>query len=590
MNSNGIEQYAVNAVADYINLSEHLSPFINVNDKEPTWDGSIYICRVKGKKEETRRIPVQVKGTEKGDLSKNKISFRMSIIDLENYLRDGGCMLFVVYVAHDKLNAEIRRQIYYANLTPIKLNGILNSAKKRARTTNVSLKKVPKSIAEMEDIVLNCYDNVKRQTSFATKKIPSFDEIYKNGLAERFFIPLSSFSNVSPADAILKNDVYVYAQIKGMEAPVPVDIIVDNKFISYVDASPVSVKNIVYYDSYDIIERDNVSEIIIGRGIIVTWNAERNDLHIEYKHPCMLRDYVNIKKFLIAASENGGFDVGKLHINIKIKSFDIEVEKRRLEPFEKAVKLLEVMNCEEDTDVFSLNEEDMRRLNLLVGGILDKKPVCDRKSNAAEVMYMDIGDLKFIVGFDRTDKAGVYMVNDLNDVDAVTVAVKADGRKITVPKYFIFEKDDLLKISNIPFNKLITQFKALDGKNSIYEVANCFLIKLIAAYDEARGKRKERLLSTAREFAEWLAQLPENAFDARVTTINKLQIAKRTRELSESEKDALYEISESNCQRLDIMAGAALLLGERERAKRYFSRMSNEEQEAFQQMPIAHFW
>ena len=98
------------------------------------------------------------------------------------------------------------------------------------------------------------------------------------------------------------------------------------------------------------------------------------------------------------------------------------------------------------------------------------------------------------------------------------------------------------------------------------------------------------MLSTAREFAVWLAQLPENAFDARVTTINKLQIAKRTRELSESEKDALYEISESNCQRLDIMAGAALLLGERERAKRYFSRMSNEEQEAFQQMPIAHFW
>jgi len=43
MDTMAVEQYAVDAVRDCINFSDHLSPFVSDDDKEPSWDGHIYI-------------------------------------------------------------------------------------------------------------------------------------------------------------------------------------------------------------------------------------------------------------------------------------------------------------------------------------------------------------------------------------------------------------------------------------------------------------------------------------------------------------------------------------------------------------------
>ena len=40
MDTMAVEQYAVDAVRDCINYSDHLSPFVSDNDKEPSWDCS----------------------------------------------------------------------------------------------------------------------------------------------------------------------------------------------------------------------------------------------------------------------------------------------------------------------------------------------------------------------------------------------------------------------------------------------------------------------------------------------------------------------------------------------------------------------
>lgn len=94
MDTMAVEQYAVDAVRDCINYSDHLSPFVSDNDKEPSWDGHVYIYGSKKSKEHLKgRIPVQVKGTEQTDLTRAEITFRMSMADLRNYLHDGGCPL-----------------------------------------------------------------------------------------------------------------------------------------------------------------------------------------------------------------------------------------------------------------------------------------------------------------------------------------------------------------------------------------------------------------------------------------------------------------------------------------------------------------
>ena len=114
LDKKAIETFSVNAVRDSIVMTDYLDQFIADNDKEPSWDGFVYIYKEKEKKKDQLkgRIPVQVKGTEKDDLSKEAIAFPIAIADLNNYLNDGGVMFFVVYIGHGGL----MKQIYYVAL------------------------------------------------------------------------------------------------------------------------------------------------------------------------------------------------------------------------------------------------------------------------------------------------------------------------------------------------------------------------------------------------------------------------------------------------------------------------------------------
>ena len=58
------------------------------------------------------RMPVQIKGKESNDFSKDSITFSMKTVDLRNYLKDSGCVLFVVYIGNNGLVSKIY-SVYY---------------------------------------------------------------------------------------------------------------------------------------------------------------------------------------------------------------------------------------------------------------------------------------------------------------------------------------------------------------------------------------------------------------------------------------------------------------------------------------------
>ena len=52
-----IETFSVNAVRDSLSLTDFLDPFIADNDKEPSWDGHVYIYESKNHKNTYRSRP-----------------------------------------------------------------------------------------------------------------------------------------------------------------------------------------------------------------------------------------------------------------------------------------------------------------------------------------------------------------------------------------------------------------------------------------------------------------------------------------------------------------------------------------------------
>ena len=114
------EIIATSAVNLEISKTERLSPFVNEKDKEPCWDGNIYIYANKQhSKDNIKRVPVQIKGEAVSRRKvKEHIHYEISAANLTAYKLDGGVIFFVVYI--DNKTGE-KLQIYYSELLPEKI-------------------------------------------------------------------------------------------------------------------------------------------------------------------------------------------------------------------------------------------------------------------------------------------------------------------------------------------------------------------------------------------------------------------------------------------------------------------------------------
>ena len=119
MNSIKIELGAILALKNTIQLNDLMKDYINDNDKEPSWDGHIYLYKSGNMKAEDikYRIPIQIKGkNDESILKKQRITFPIKYKHLRNYYQDGGIFYVVVAISDDRK----RTAIFYNALTTVK--------------------------------------------------------------------------------------------------------------------------------------------------------------------------------------------------------------------------------------------------------------------------------------------------------------------------------------------------------------------------------------------------------------------------------------------------------------------------------------
>lgn len=249
MDSKAIETLAVNALKSSIIISDYLNPFIADNDKEPTWDGNVYIYndRSKKKSELKGRVAVQVKGKVSNDFSQVKISYPVEVADLKNYLYDGGAIFFVVYIGNNGLT----NKIYYADLVPIKLRFILSQAKSQ-QTKSIELKEFPTDNNHKATIFLNFYEHSSKQASFTSAELLSFDDLQEQGVLEGISMSVSGYGydRSDPQRAFFENDVYIYANIKGSTIPQPIEILPLDLHTTQEIQNKVFANGKLFYNSY----------------------------------------------------------------------------------------------------------------------------------------------------------------------------------------------------------------------------------------------------------------------------------------------------------------------------------------------------
>jgi hypothetical protein len=594
MDKKAIETISINAVRNSIVTSDFLDQSIADNDKEPSWDGFVYIYSDKIKKKDKLigRMSVQVKGKISNDFNKTEITYPVKTCDLKNYLYDKGIIFFVVYIRI----GDLSNKIYYSELYPIKLRLILKEAKNN-KTKNIILKEFPNDGNEKATIFLNCLKNCQKQYSFVDTKLYTLEELKAQGILEGITTTISGygFDKHDPLKAFFSNEVCMYAQIKGSPVPQPLEFITHNIQTATESKAAITVNGVPFYDSCTRIRSKNSTKVKVGQSFNIVLSEEKSIIKLNYKSSNKLRVLVKDLEFQLAVLNVGYFEFDGHTIpidyaNVDFSNFDIDQQKKLLANLKKIVQVFDLLGATGDIDLSKLTFQEKRHINHLITAFVDKKPVIGLKPDLPPVISTKIADLKFMLAFIRVKgKKDTYNIYDFFKTELHVHYKDKDGNTYDTSQFVILKANDYLDITNIRFDTLLPSYKPLKDDSYKYQQANFVLLDLLIAHDMCGGS-KSILLKTASDFAEWLMEADENYLPYYIRCLNRLQVIRRQREFTPDEIGELCKITESSSSCEEALVGAYLLLDNQIAAKLHFENLELEKKELFKKYPIYHFW
>lgn len=591
------EKLATTAVESSISKTERLSSFINSGDKEPAWDGNIYIhSDSKHSKKDIKKIATQVKGKGVSAKVKSTIKYLISTTDLKAYMNNGGTMFFVVYI--DKDTGETK-QIYYSALTPFKIMEIMKGKSSEKKSYSVLFKSFPEDACEKTEIFLNFYSEAKRQASFAGRDIPTIEQLQEQGVLESLSLHYTGFRKYDPRALLPKlidgKEMTLYANIKGGTAPIPVQYY-DNirQFtMSREDDLPIIVNGTTYYDKYSIITTSKKVVLKIGNSVKFNFKDldSPNDIgtvKLNVKICGTLTQRIKALEFLIAMLGNKKFSIGEHEFPVdfdesELKKLNPSEYPKMLSGYKRAQAVLDTLHVRKDLDLDKFTSEDFWKLNSLIEAIECGKPVYKVKGDLPIIVNMNIPDIHLAL-ICKKNEDGSYNIWDYFNKQLTVKVVNDEGESYPTSQYSIMTESDFLTVDNLNLQAIIDDYKQIEPQETIVDSANMLVLEMLKAYDK---NSSQDLLSAAYELTIWIESQPDY-ITKEVVTINKLQIILRQRPLSYKEKQQLHDIISTGDELLKI--GAFLLLDEQEEAKNIFDGLSQENKESFKNFPIYYFW
>lgn len=608
MNAKAIETLSINAVRDSIVVSDFLDQYIADNDKEPSWDGSVYIYndRSKKKSELAGRVPVQVKGITCDDFSKSEISHPVNIDDMNNYLNDGGVIYFVVYISTD----GVSKKIYYQTLTPVKLKSYISEIKKtnnkkikKQKTKNLKFIEFPNDNNRKATIFLNFYNNSKMQTSFSKTDIFSIEDLERleeEDLVKQVSLTVSGYgydkSRNDIHKAFLENEVYLYVDIKGSNISHPVDVIPINLLIRENELKAISTSGKKFYNKFSRIKSSEGTVVRIGDSLSIEINENARVAKFNYYPSPMLRKRAKDLEFFINVVNEKGFFIENVKMPFdlpddEIRKINVDDQKKSLKYYSKMVTVLDTLHIDDDININELTEQERREFHNLVIAFVDKEPVPNLKPDLPTVCNINIANLKLMLVFEKhLNLNNTYNIYDFFNSNLALFYDTPDGDQLRTSLYSALQKEGYLQIKNIDYEAILSSYKLIEKENNeIFNRANEDLLAMLLAYDES-GIKNPQLLKAAKDLAKWLLKDDKQVIPYEVKTLNYLQIIRREREFNIDEVKELCDIIADNSMGADIITGAYLLLSNQMAAEIFFEKMDIKLQETFKEFPIYKFW
>lgn len=581
-----IEEKGQRILCDYFAECDRVDTYIATNDKEPLWDGNLYLFNSSEQKADQvyGRIPAQLKSTGKTS-KKEAVSFAVKKTALETYKRDGGIVYFSVLI-----NNPESKQIYYCLLTPVVIKKYLR-APVSGDSVSITLKQIPTDKHQVTEALFQFFFDCKKQTSSAEKPIVEIQDYLSKSGTRQFTVFAKS---PNPVDDVFRHmqshPLYLYATDDDKNVTFPIgDGPVTLKIGHNIDQN-VSVNGVPYFKSCTLFNEDEESVVIIGNFFTFRTGNEHKKPSLNFK----LQGHSNLQKitylsFCLAVIKYHKFSIGSLEIpceGINVGISLVERMQNELRILCQVRSLFTAMHIEGDIALDELNSSAINNLEALYKGIVLKEPL-EIKEGMDKNVRIQIGPHVLYVMFEKNDD-GTFMVHDFFQYDDVCCLLTENDVTTKSSRFTLPSVDQFAEASNFDSSKMIASYEQFVMDNEkVAEYANLDMLRMILAYDKTGGKKK-KLLDAAEILNDWFINT-KRFTDLPLNEINKYQIIKRKRAFTEIENNRICEIMESGVPE-DYKTACMLLLDNQVGAEYHFKKIPDEQKEFFRSLPIYHFW
>lgn len=569
LNNNRIEMIGVNRIRDAILRSYILEPYIDDNDKTPSWDGNIFVYKSHDtiKKNIKGKVPVQIKGKMVDNFSNETLSYPFNTSDLQNYLKDGGAIFFVVQI----IDVD-KTKVYYKSLLPLDIKELLLDGRDTQNTISSVLKVI--DVSNTKNLESICFDFLfHRELQYSTVN-------YSKSIEEFNFFDIAVFSGDSePTKYMLDNEIYIYGREGENSIPIPINKI-SVQAISKQFQRKICINSRVYFNNYSSIESKRENFIIIGKNI--KYNMDTGNL--SYKSKGTLSERLQELRFLSDLVSNGYFFIGDIKIkNTNLKEREVYKIHDNLKYLNEVNNLMRFFNVKQDLEMDNLSQEHKFNINTLIDVVLYNRKV-EFESIKTGISYINIGNINILililVGKDGI--ANVYnYFSSIYKMYKCTYYTNKDRKKFVGSIYLMLRANDMIKASNMDLQIIEESIKSIMLDNDYAGYVTLLILELIKAYDI--DIRFINCLHRAAGLNHWLEEYDDSNV---VYKINRLQILKRFRVLEKTEKEELIRIRLELKDNFSMLCGISILLDNKSDFEYYFQKLSDVERELFIEYPI----
>ena len=595
VDTKAIEEKALNYLKFFIEDSERISQYLADNDKEPCWDGHLYLYDGEGKSKKNLlgRVPIQVKGTEVERFKTKKWKFKLEKSDLQAYLHEPTFFI----VCQIKKNSK-ERKLFYRELLPCSVQTLLKDmGKKESRQTLFHL--LNTDLKEFEDKLLVFMNNSRKMLSFANSDPMTMEDVIKDGIRNFSFVsPVKPSNRIQLMNYLSTHDTYLYANIS--KKPYIDFPIADGpmrftfKRQEYCD---VRIGDRVFYHGFTNEIKDGFMYVTVGgilTMIIPLEEKDRVNASVKIKTDSKyLKESIHEAEFVLALDKHKVLSFGDVDIKLGVNDNNLVKElHEKLLCWKDLQMVLDKMHVTKPFDLTAITPNQIHSINILIEALVEGKRIKIKKPENS-ILLFEIANVKLLL-WCVVDKNGECAIGDFFD-GAINISYLYQGKeRINASLYSYLQNDDLwTKIDNIDYDGLLpSAIKSANENAHCLELLNLDVLAMLSAVDtlETEEPRKSSiLLEECYKLNNWLLEHDIEGDKQMVHKCNKMQIIKRQRAFKENEISEMNQIIENDDISIIYKVGFCLLLENKDCFYNYYNHMTDAEKQTLKNYPIWRF-